>query len=122
MERGKAQEIIRQFLLEIKTENAFQEAWPGEKPSWVTAPTVVLLKLAQRHIEVVDCDKPTDKTNSTRTNADLLLALGEDLFEKEEPSHIPEHFIKTSSSRALESTKADLEHIKNQYRHPGDLR
>ena len=99
IDRSRVHEIIRQSVLEVKTEDTFQEAWPGEEPSWVTAPRVLLLKLSGQRMEVVDCDMPVDKIKPSRTSADLLLALGDDSLEDEEPSHIPEHFMKMSSSR-----------------------
>ena len=67
MDRSKVQEIICHSVLEVKSENTFQGAWLGEKPSWVTAPAVVLLGPDVQHVEVVDCDKPIDeiKLNGT---------------------------------------------------------
>ena len=85
--------------------------------TWVTPPTLVLLKPDIHHIEVFDRDKPSEKAKANKTRVDLL----DNLLEEEEPPHTPEHFI-ASSSRALEASKADLDHTKDQYRQAQDTK
>ena len=81
---------------------------------------MALLKLEVQHIDLLDCHKQSDTPKATKTNADLLLVLGDDLSEEDEASRISDDFIKTSSSGAMEAAKADVDHVKEHNRQAQD--
>ena len=116
MNQNKAQDIIRQSILEVATEAVFEEAWRGEKPSWITAPTAALLKPKDNYINLLNSPNLLDMKKTSRTSADLLQALDDGFSQKEEEPLIPEHFTQRMNAQRLETTKADLDHIKTQHR------
>ena len=70
----KAQQALKNSTISVNSQEHFQDVFPGRKPSWITAPTMALLKTLAVEIDLIETERD-HKNKSVRSKIDLLHTL-----------------------------------------------